>query len=149
MRTAIRILTALLLLSLVTTGPLAPAAFAQQPMQPAQPAEPAPGVVVTPPAPPGQPELFQGTVKEQRPAERGASLYDAEAAVANAFLIPGRTVTCVLGSAVGVGILALTLGTGYRLAADAFYEGCGGRWVVSGDDVRPEPGRSRPFDWER
>ncbi len=149
MRTAIRILTAVLVVSLVMTGPLAPAALAQQPTQPPQPAQPTP-----PPAPPvqlqpAQPDLFQETLKAERAAERGQAAYDAGAVVVNTFLVPGRTITCVLGGAVGIVILAATFGSGYKAAAGVANEGCGGKWVVTGDDLRPEPQSTRPFDWER
>ena len=65
----------------------------------------------------------------------------------NVFLIPGRAITCTLGAGLGVVVLALTFGTGYKTAAGAFDEGCGGKWIVTGDDLKPEGGRA--FDWER
>jgi hypothetical protein len=146
MRTAIRILTAVLVLSLIMTGPLAPAALAQQPAQPAQPTPPpAPPVQLQP----AQPDLFQETLKAERAAERGQAAYDAGAVVVNTFLVPGRTITCVLGGAVGIVVLAVTFGSGYKAAADVANEGCGGKWVVTGDDLRPDPQSTRPFDWER
>jgi hypothetical protein len=146
MRTAIRILTAVLVLSLIMTGPLAPAALAQQPAQPAQPTQPpAPPVQLQP----AQPDLFQETLKAERAAERGQAAYDAGAVVVNTFLVPGRTITCVLGGAVGIVVLALTFGSGYKAAADVANEGCGGKWVVTGDDLRPDAQSTRPFDWER
>jgi hypothetical protein len=146
MRTAIRILTAVLVLSLIMTGPLAPAALAQQPPQPAQPTPPpAPPVQLQP----AQPDLFQETLKAERAAERGQAAYDAGAVVVNTFLVPGRTITCVLGGAVGIVVLAMTFGSAYKAAADVANEGCGGKWVVTGDDLRPDPQSTRPFDWER
>lgn len=152
MRTAIRILTAVLVVSLIMTGPLAPAALAQQPTQPAQPQQPA--QPTPPPAPPvqlqpAQPDLFQETLKAERAAERGQAAYDAGAVVVNTFLVPGRTITCVLGGAVGIVVLAATFGSGYKAAASVANEGCGGKWIVTGDDLRPDPQSTRPFDWER
>jgi hypothetical protein len=32
----------------------------------------------------------------------------------------------------------LTLGTGYRPATYLVQEGCGGKWVLKGDDLRPD-----------
>ncbi|HXU89091.1 MAG TPA: hypothetical protein VFQ62_09585 [Methylomirabilota bacterium] len=127
-------------------GPVMPA----PPMQPTPP--PAPAPVVAPPAPPvaqpAQPDLFQETLKaEASAADRKQAMYNAGAAVTNIFLIPGRAITCTLGAGVGVVLLALTFGTGYKAAGAALDEGCGGKWVVSGDDLRPEG--SRAFDWER
>jgi hypothetical protein len=126
--------------------PAPPAAQQPGPVMPAPPA-PVP-VVAPPPAPAAQPDLFQETLKaEARAADRKQALYGAGAVVTNIFLIPGRAITCALGAGVGVAVLALTFGTGYKTAAGAFDEGCGGKWVVNGDDLRPEG--SRAFEWER
>lgn len=113
-----------LLAALLLAGPLTPLAGAQQPTQP--------------PAP----DLFQETLKAERESERSRGSYDAGAVAVNVFLVPGRAITCVLGSVVGLVALAVTLGTGYRAASAAVHEGCGGKWVVTGDDLRPDA-RSR------
>jgi len=123
-----------------------------QPVPPAAPAPPAPSAppVVAPPPPPtaAQPDLFQEALKsEARVAGAKQGLYEAGAVVTNVFLIPGRAITCALGAGLGVAVLALTFGTGYKTAAGAFDEGCGGKWVVTGDDLKPDGGRA--FDWER
>ena len=109
-----------LLAALLLAGPLTPLAGAQQPTQP--------------PAP----DLFQETLKAERESERSRGSYDAGAVAVNVFLVPGRAITCVLGSVVGLVALAVTLGTGYRAASAAVHEGCGGKWVVTGDDLRPD-----------
>jgi hypothetical protein len=124
-----------------------------QPVPPAAPAPPAPSAppVVAPPPPPAtaQPDLFQEALKsEARVAGAKQGLYEAGAVVTNVFLIPGRAITCALGAGLGVAVLALTFGTGYKTAAGAFDEGCGGKWVVTGDDLKPDGG-GRAFDWER
>ena len=121
-----------------------PAPVMPAPMQPVPP----PPAVAPPPAPTVQSDLFQETLKsEARAAGRKQVLYEAGAVVTNVFLIPGRAITCALGAGLGVAVLALTFGTGYRTAAGAFDEGCGGKWVVTGDDLKPEGGRA--FEWER
>jgi hypothetical protein len=157
MTTAIRLVTLTLILSLTAGGPLAPA-LAQQPAQPAEPAqssqppqpsEPAqPAEPAAPPAPAGQPDLFQERMKIQRPREPHGAAYNVGAGVVNAFLVPGRTITCVLGTAVGIAVLALTLGSGYKAAAAVGEEGCGGKWVVTGEDLWPDPPATSGFDWE-
>ena len=119
MMTRTRLVSAVLAL-LLLAGPLVPIAGAQQPAQP--------------PAP----DLFQETLKAQRDEERSKGTYDAGAVAVNIFLVPGRAITCVVGSAVGIAFLAATFGTGYRAASAAFHEGCGGKWVVTGDDLRPD-----------
>jgi len=125
MITRTRVVSALLG-ALLVAGPLAPIAGAQQPAPPTQPAQP--------PAP----DLFQETLRAQRDDERMKGAYDAGAVAVNVFLVPGRAITCVLGGAVGVVVLAVTLGSGYRAASSAVHEGCGGKWVVTGDDLRPD-----------
>ena len=148
----VRFLTSLVITSFVLAGPLAPLAGAQQPAESAQvpaapmqsaQAQPAPPVPAQPmpptqPAQPAQPDLFQETLKAQRTSDRAQGLYTAEAAVTNVFLVPGRAITCAAGAIAGVGILALSFGTGYRAAGNLFNEGCGGKWIVKGDDMRPD-----------
>lgn len=131
MTTAIRMVTLALILSLTAGGPLAPA-FAQQPAY----------------SGPAQPDLFQEQMKVQRAPERNEAPYNVGAGVVNAFLIPGRTITCAVGTAVGIAVLALTFGTAYKAAAAAGEEGCGGKWVVTGEDLRPDPPATSGFDWE-
>lgn len=120
---------------------------------PVMPAPPAPVAPPPPPAPPvqpaqpAQPEIFQETLKAREPSGGKEAFYITGAVVTNIFLIPGRVVTCTLGAGVGVALLALTFGTGYKAAAATWDEGCGGKWVVSGDDLKPEG--SRAFEWER
>jgi hypothetical protein len=119
MMTRTQVISAMLT-ALLLAGPLAPIAGAQQPSQP--------------PAP----DLFQETLKAERDAERHRAAYGAGAVAVNMFLVPGRVITCVLGGAVGVVALAATFGTGYRAASAAVHEGCGGKWIVTGDDLRPD-----------
>lgn len=125
--------------------PAPPAPVTPAPPMPPAPARPMPAPAVQP----AQPDLFQEQLKsQQRAADRKQALYETGAVVTNVFLIPGRAITCALGAGVGVVVLAITLGTGYKTAASAFDEGCGGKWVVNGDDLKPDGG-SRAFDWER
>ena len=160
----VRFLTSVIIAALVMAGPLAPLAHAQQPApapdaaqpdaaqaqvnapevqptaqvdtaqaQPAAPPQPA-----VPPPPPVQPDLFQEKLKGERASGRAQGFYTAEAVIVNIFLVPGRAITCAAGGLVGVTILAVSLGTGYRPASYMFNEGCGGKWIVKGDDLRPE-----------
>jgi hypothetical protein len=123
-------------LSLITTvlvgGPLAPLARAQPPA-----------------APPG--DLFQESLKAStgETSERSFGPYDAGAAVANILYIPGKVALCFLGIGVGMAILALTFGSGYRTAASMGEEGCGGKWVLRGKDLQPAEPAARAFDWEQ
>jgi len=159
----VRFLTSVIIAAFVMAGPLAPLANAQQPtpaadtaqaetapvqMDTAQAQAPAPveTVQVQPaappqpavPPPPAQPDLFQEKLKAERASDRSQGFYNAEAVLVNVFLVPGRVITCVAGGIVGVTILAVSFGTGYRPASYMFHEGCGGKWIVKGDDLRPD-----------
>ncbi len=116
-------------------GPLAPFASAQHPAQP-QP----------------QPDVFKETMKgpdgpSVSPVTRGEDVtfnetfYDVTAGVMTAFLIPGRAITCVTGGVVSAIVMVLTLGTAYRAATGVISEGCGGKWIVHGEDLQPTGGR--------
>jgi hypothetical protein len=130
-----RVLSALLA-ALLLAGPLATLATAQQPAQPTPPA-----------AQPPAPDLFQETLRAEQATSRSRGVYDAGAVAVNVFLVPGRAITCLLGGVVGLAVLGGTLGTGYRPASAAVHEGCGGKWVVTGDDLRPETASGRPIDF--
>ena len=160
----VRFLTSLVIAALVIAGPLAPLAHAQQPAPAVEPAQAdaapapvnapevqptaqvdtaqaqpaAPPQPAVPPPPPVQPDLFQEKLKAERGSGRSQGFYTAEAVVVNIFLVPGRVITCAAGGLVGVTILAVSLGTGYRPASYMFQEGCGGKWIVKGDDLRPD-----------
>ena len=131
MRTNIRLVAALLAMTLLG-GPLASLAGAQPPQPPTQP-----------PAP----DLFQERMKVERTSNESSGAYGAAAVATNVFLVPGRAITCGLGAVVGVAVLAATLGTAYRAAASVWEEGCGGRWTVTADDMRPDGVSGRPYDY--
>ena len=133
MTTAMRLMTLTLILSLTVGGPLAPA-IAQQPAQP---------------APTVQPDLFQERMHATRPTEGREGMYNVGAGIVNAFYDPGRAITCALGGAVGIALLLLTFGSAYRAAAATGEEGCGGKWIVTGEDLWPSPPGTSEFDWER
>jgi len=118
MTTAGRFVAVLLALALVLTGPLA---WAQQPAQP------------------GQPDLFQETLKASQSGEQDRAKYEAGAVVANVFYVPGKAFVCGFGAFGAVAVLLLTAGTGYKAASGIVHEGCGGKWALGPDDVRPNP----------
>ena len=144
----VRFLTSVVIASFVVAGPLAPLAQAQQPapsaevvqVQQVPQAEPPAPVQAVPTPPPAatQPDLFQEKLKAERTTDRSQAAYNIEAAVVNVFYVPGKAVTCAAGGALGIIILAASFGTGYRHAPFFFEEGCGGKWVVKGDDLRRE-----------
>ena len=126
MTVAFRVVAVALMMSFLAAGPCAPLAAAQP-----------------------RADVFKDTLKESTPPpQRGEvrlneTFYDVSAGVATAALVPGRVFTCVLGSAFGVFFLALTGGTAYKFATSMVEEGCGGKWVVTGEDLMPERSSDR------
>jgi hypothetical protein len=166
-----RMVAACLIASFALSGPFAPVVLAQQPAPPVAPAEsappvPPPGAAPMPGAPPASPQVFPeavmppGQVAPQvmdqpsvpfqsgRSREMSDGAYKFAAGVSTMFLVPGRTITCAAGTAAFLVILAITLGNEYRGASTALSEGCGGKWVVHADDLRPYQ-RVLPVDAER
>ena len=135
MKTGIRILAVMVALAMLATGPLAPLAAAQQPAAPPMPPTQQP---VAPPQDIPEPESHL--------AESAA--YNVGAGIANVFYIPGKGLLCGLGGAVGIFILIVSVGSAPRPAAYFAREGCGGKWILTGDDLRPDAD-VRAFDWER
>jgi hypothetical protein len=149
MKTGLRILAVAVSFLMLMTGPLAPIAFAQQP-SPAQPEpaaqqQPTPQPEWAPPQPPPQ-AMQPEPLKESRLAESAA--YNVGAGIANVFYIPGKGLLCATGVGVGVLVMLFTVGSAPRPAAYFAREGCGGRWYLVGDDLRPDS-EVRAFDWER
>lgn len=144
MKTASRILTVVVALAMLATGPLAPFASAQQPAQTPPPAEPMQSAAQPMPQPVAPPQDLPE--QESRLAESAA--YNAGAVVANVFYIPGKGLLCGIGGAVGIFILIVSIGSAPKPAAYFAREGCGGKWVLTGDDLRPDEDRYRAFDWE-
>ena len=123
MRTGIRMLAPAVSLVMLLTGPLAPLANAQQTSPPLSMEKP-----------------------DSRESESAA--YNVGAGVANVFYVPGKAALCGLGGLVGVFVMIVSVGSAPRTAAGFAREGCGGKWVVTGDDLRPEA-EARTFDWEK
>src|SRR5262245_1515481 len=174
MKTGMRILAIAVAFLMLVTGPLAPIAFAQQPSpvqsEPAAPPPPLPQPepaaqqqpmpqpepVAQQPMPQPEPVVQQPTqpampqqpepLRESRMAESAA--YNVGAGIANIFYIPGKCILCAAGVTSGVLIMLFTIGSAPRPAAYFAREGCGGRWYLVGDDLRPES-EIRAFDWER
>jgi hypothetical protein len=150
MKTGMRTLAVAVSLLMLMTGPLAPVAFAQQP-SPVQPEPAAQQQPMPQPEPAAQQPAQQALpqpepLRETRQAESAA--YNVGAGIANIFYIPGKCILCAAGVTSGVLIMLFTIGSAPRPAAYFAREGCGGRWYLVGDDLRPEI-EIRAFDWER
>jgi hypothetical protein len=138
MKTRIRILAVVVALMVLATGPLAPLAAAQQPAPQSPMQQPPPPPVVQQPQDIPEPESHL--------AESAA--YNVGAGIANVFYIPGKGLLCGIGGAVGIFIMIVSIGSAPRPAAYFAREGCGGKWILTGDDLRPDAD-VRAFDWER
>jgi hypothetical protein len=161
MKTGVRLLAVAVSLVMLLTGPLAPLAMAQQP-PPAQPGlaqtqpQPMPEPSTTPLPPQRMPEPTTTPLPPQRVPEPGYSesrmgeavAYNVGAGIANVFYIPGKGILCFAGVASGVFVMLISIGSAPRTAAYFAREGCGGSWILTGDDLRPEAD-VRAFDWER
>lgn len=138
MKSAARLVAALVVVSLALGGPLAWLAGAQTPTPQAPASQPAP----QPASPLMQPELFPETLKTPRDGERGDIVYEAGAVFVNVFRVPGKVFLCGLGAGVSAVVLAITFGNSYKAAAAVLNEGCGGQWIVGPDDLRPDKASS-------
>ncbi len=95
-------------------------------------------------------------VAAQQPADQSArdgevrfndTFYEVAAGVATGVLVPGRVLTCAMGSGISLLVLLLTFGTQYRAATGVLQEGCGGKWVVKAEDLAPtNPSPMSPSD---
>ena len=150
MKTGMRILAVAVSFLMLMTGPLAPIAFAQQP-SPVQP-EPAAQQQPTPQPEPAAQQPAQQAMPQPEPLRESrqgeSAAYNVGAGIANIFYIPGKCILCAAGVTSGIFIMLITIGSAPRPAAYFAREGCGGRWYLVGDDLRPES-EIRAFDWER
>lgn len=138
-RTSVKLVALALLASLT----LPVAASAQQ-----YPTQPPPSQVQPAQPQPTQPEMFQDTLKG-RAADQSQGFYEGTAAAANVFYVPGKVITCGMGGIVAFGLMALTFGSGYRHMAGVLDEGCGGKWVLSADDMRQNRSTSTFDYWDQ
>ena len=69
-----------------------------------------------------------------QPAGAGAT---AAAVVSDVFYVPGKAVVCGVSGVLWVATMALTFGTLYNEATDFVKGGCGGQWVLTGEDIKP------------
>lgn len=61
----------------------------------------------------------------------------AAAVASDVFYMPGKAIVCGASSVLWVATMALTFGALYQEAADLVRGGCGGRWVLTGEDMKP------------
>jgi hypothetical protein len=74
------------------------------------------------------------TARSDEPPSAGAT---AAAAVGDIFYVPGKAIVCGMSGALYVATMALTFGALYQEATDFVKGGCGGKWVLTGEDIKP------------
>jgi len=74
------------------------------------------------------------TARSQEPASAGAT---AAAVVGDIFYVPGKALVCGVSGALYVVTMALTFGALYQEATDFVKGACGGKWVLTGEDIAP------------
>src|SRR2546430_5058349 len=108
MKIGSRILTVVVALAMLATGPLAPLAAAQQPAPSSPPpAQPTPQPMAQQPQGLPEPESHLGE----------SAAYNVGAGIANVFYIPGKGLLCGIGGAVGIFILIVSIGSAPKPAA--------------------------------
>lgn len=80
----------------------------------------------------------QGWSEETSQArDAGGAGATAAAVTSNIFYVPGKAIVCGLSGVLWTVTMALTFGTLYQESTDFVKGGCGGQWVLTGDDFKP------------
>ncbi len=103
-----KLVSAMLMVALALSGPLAPLAWAQ--------------------------EKAEGQMAPAR--EKGDGAWEFGAAVVNTVYVPGKAFLCATGAAAGILVLLVTFGSGYKEAGGVWREGCGGPWTITAADLK-------------
>ena len=81
----------------------------------------------------------QGAPPEGAPPakEESTTGQDVAAGFTNVLYIPGKAIACTLSAVAWAGYMVLTLGGGYKdkNINDIINGGCGGKWVLKGEDM--------------
>jgi len=82
----------------------------------------------------GLPPVAGAQSSAEAPVAPSAGAHVA-AVFSNVIYIPGKVVTCAVGGVLGVAVMVGTLGASTDAGAVAMKAACGGKWVVSGQDI--------------
>ena len=126
MRLVARSIAFVTVMSILFYGPLAPLAVAQQPTHA------------------GDMQMKESESKRtndmrmmmESESERNPA-YDVGAGIANVVYVPGKAIVCTVGVVGAMVLLTLTAGSAYRASTELGEQGCGGKWLLKGDDLRP------------
>ncbi len=106
-----KLVSAVLMVALALSGPLAPLAWAQEKMD----------------------------AQMAAAQEKGNLAWEVGAGVATGVNIVGKSILCGVGGVVGFTALLMSFGSGYQWAGRVWEEGCSGKWIITAADVRGEP----------
>lgn len=104
-----KLVSAVLMVALALSGPLAPLAWAQE-----------------------------KTEGQMAPAKKDDGAWEFAAGVTNTIAVPGRAFLCGVGALTGVAVLLITFGSGTEAAAGVWNESCAGKWTVTAADLKPK-----------
>ena len=105
----VKVMSAVLMMLLVLSGPLGPLAWAQ--------------------------EKSEG---QMAPAKADDGAWELAAGVTNVIAIPGHAFLCGFAALTGTAALLITFGTQHETAGRIWNEGCSGKWTVTAADVKPK-----------
>lgn len=117
-------LVAVVVVAVALVGPFQSLALAQQPSQP-QP----------------QPSQMQQPSPPRKAPSGGSDAYDVGAGAMTVVGMPLKAGVCVVGGVFATALFIATLGSADYATAAVVREGCDQRWIVRGDDIRPEGSR--------
>ena len=55
--------------------------------------------------------------------------------------MPGKTTVCVLSSGVWTVVMLVSAGTYYNEAGEIVKDSCGGKWLITGEDIANPPAK--------
>ena len=77
----------------------------------------------------------QGWAEDTSQARGAAGEGATAAAVSNIFYVPGKAIVCGMSGVLWAATMALTFGALYQESTDFVKGGCGGQWVLTGDNI--------------
>lgn len=77
------------------------------------------------------------TVRADEASKEPSAGANAAAAIADVFYVPGKVIVCGMSGALYIATMAITFGALYQEATDFVKGGCGGKWVLTGEDIKP------------
>jgi hypothetical protein len=67
----------------------------------------------------------------------GSAGATAAAVAGDVFYVPGKAIVCGMSGVLWVATMAITFGSLYQESTEFVKGGCGGRWVLTGEDIKP------------